>query len=221
MFVGHIGVGLALKKVAPEINLGALLFASLLLDILLGVFVLAGVETIIVPAEYARLHYLTFRFPYSHSLVAVIGWSVAALGVSYGLWNRNGSKARLRVSVTVAAAVLLHWACDWLVHPPQLPVMAGNSSLLGLGLWNHLELALLVEVLLVAIGLTLYLRSTSRISRMKRWGMVAFISLLTVMAVAGQTMVTQAPQPVAVAASLLLQVLVVCGVAVWLDRKAA
>jgi|GEM_PF-4234147 len=29
MFVGHIGVGLALNKAVPKLNLGALVFASL------------------------------------------------------------------------------------------------------------------------------------------------------------------------------------------------
>jgi len=45
MFVGHIGVGLALKKAEPKLNLGALIFASLFLDVLLGVFILIETES--------------------------------------------------------------------------------------------------------------------------------------------------------------------------------
>ena len=219
MFVGHIGVGMILRKAAPEINLGVLLLASLLLDMLLGIFVLVGWEQIVVPANYARLHYLNFIFPYSHSLVAAVGWSLVVMGASYGVWRSDPNRIRLRVSVAIAAAVLLHWVCDWLVHPPQLPLAGKGSAVVGAGLWNHLAWALLAEVLLVALGLTLYLRSVSHTSRIRRWGLTGFVCLLTLMAVVGQAMVTQAPQPTAVAVSLLLQTLVVCAVGGWLDRK--
>jgi len=42
MFVGHLGAGLVAKRVAPEVNLGALFLAAMLLDALLWVFVLFG-----------------------------------------------------------------------------------------------------------------------------------------------------------------------------------
>ena len=75
MFVGHLGVGLGLKKVEPEVNLGLLFFATLLLDFLLGIFVLMGIEQVHVPADYASLHYLMFTFPYSHGLLASLIWA--------------------------------------------------------------------------------------------------------------------------------------------------
>ena len=74
MFVGHLGVGLALKKIEPKINLGILFFASLFIDILLGLFILADLEQVMVPNAYSQLHYLHFSFPYSHSLFAVVIW---------------------------------------------------------------------------------------------------------------------------------------------------
>ena len=55
MFVGHLGVGLTLKKIEPKINLGILFFASLFIDFLLGLFVLAGLEQVIVPNAYSQL----------------------------------------------------------------------------------------------------------------------------------------------------------------------
>ena len=36
MFLGHIGVGLGLKRAAPSVNAGLLVAAALLLDVLLG-----------------------------------------------------------------------------------------------------------------------------------------------------------------------------------------
>ena len=49
MFVGHLGVGLALSSRSRRFRLGTLLGAALLLDVLLGIFVLAGMEQVIVP----------------------------------------------------------------------------------------------------------------------------------------------------------------------------
>ena len=63
MFVGHLGVGLALSSRARRFRLGTLLGAGMLLDVLLGVFVLAGMEQVIVPPEYAKEHTLEFVFP--------------------------------------------------------------------------------------------------------------------------------------------------------------
>ena len=83
MFVGHLGVGLTLKKIEPKINLGILFFASLFIDFLLGLFVLAGLEQVIVPNAYSQLHYLNFSFPYSHGLLAVVIWSLILFGVTY------------------------------------------------------------------------------------------------------------------------------------------
>ena len=56
MFVGHLGVALALSARSRRFRLGALLGAVLLLDVLLGAFVLAGWEHVIVPPEIARAH---------------------------------------------------------------------------------------------------------------------------------------------------------------------
>jgi hypothetical protein len=69
MFVGHLGVGLALASRSPRFRLGTLLGAAMLLDALLGVFVLAGMEQVIVPPSFGNARYLEFVFPYSHGLL--------------------------------------------------------------------------------------------------------------------------------------------------------
>ncbi len=107
MFVGHLGVGLALKRAEPKLNLGVLLFASLFLDILLGFFILAGFEQVIVPDAYSQLHYLNFSFPYSHSLLAVVVWSLVAFGVTYLGWIGD-TRSKLKASIVISTAVLLH-----------------------------------------------------------------------------------------------------------------
>ena len=63
MFVGHLGVGLALSSRSRRFRLGTFLGATLLLDVLLGVFVLAGMEQIVVPPDFATGHFLEFVLP--------------------------------------------------------------------------------------------------------------------------------------------------------------
>jgi hypothetical protein len=72
MFIGHLGVGLALKKVEPRPNLGWLVAAAMLLDIVRWVLVLAGIEQGHVPEDYAQRRYLTFVFPYSVSSLVIL-----------------------------------------------------------------------------------------------------------------------------------------------------
>ena len=219
MFVGHIGVGLALKKAEPKLNLGALIFASLLLDVLLGVFILTGLEQVAVPDNYDQLHYLHFIFPYSHSLLAGVAWSTIAFGVTFSLWSEKQCRSKLTAASTIFAAVMLHWICDWIEHPPQLPVSTANSKLLGLGLWGHLELALILECGLVAIGLWLYLGVAKSIGKRARWAIVGFIGILTAVAVAGQTNMAVSPEPNDLAISMIAQTLVVTAIAFWIDRN--
>ena len=218
MFVGHLGVGLALKKIEPKINLGILFFASLFIDILLGLFILAGLEQVMVPNAYSQLHYLNFSFPYSHSLLAVVIWSLILFGVTYLAWAGD-SRSKIKASMVISAAAFLHWICDWVEHPPQLPVAGNNSNMLGLGLWDNLEIALALEVVLVAVGTILYLNAAKKIGRTGRWGIVTFMILLTSVAIIGQISVTQAPEQNAFAISIITQAVLVCTLAAWIDRN--
>ena len=60
MFIGHYGIGLALKKVEPRLSLGLLIFGAIMLDILFGLFLLSGIEhakivpgaTVVSPFEF-------------------------------------------------------------------------------------------------------------------------------------------------------------------------
>jgi len=217
MFVGHIGVGLALKKVEPKLNLGTLLFASLFLDFLFGMFVLAGWEQIIVPENYAQLHYLNFSFPYSHSLAAGIVWSLVVFGVTYMIW-RGEKHSRFSASLTLSGAVLIHWICDWIVHPPQLPIAGINSNQVGLGLWNHLQIALTLEATLMVVGMVLYLNAVKETNQKGRWVILGFISVIGLFALIGQAKVTLVPDVTTIAGSMIVQVLVVCGIVAWFDR---
>jgi hypothetical protein len=219
VFVGHLGVGLALRRAAPAVSLGVLFAAVLLADFLLGLFVLLGVERVIVPPDYARLHYLHFEFPYSHGLLATLGWAGLAVAGA-AAWYRTAPR-RAAAAGVVGLAVLSHFACDLVEHPPQLPVAGLRSPRLGLGLWQHLGLALALEAALVLAGLTLYLGATPHPGRVRRYALVAVMIALSALAFAGQALAAAPPSTVATVVAWLVQPLVLGGFGMWVDRGAA
>lgn len=219
MFVGHIGMGLALKRAEPRLNLGALIFCSLFLDFLLGVFVLLGVERVIVPENFARLHYLLFQFPYSHSLLGALFWSAGAACI--GLLSLRGEGWRKRGAVVIGLAVFIHFVGDIIEHPPQLHIAGSHSTRLGFGLWDHLGWALALEVLLVGLGLWLYFSVTRTHRVWKRISVLILISLLTAFAVAGQLASENAPSLQASAAVWIINPWVLGAVCWWLDSDPA
>lgn len=203
MFVGHIGAGLLLKRFEPRLNLGALLFAALFADLLLWALVLFGIETVGVPETAGSARFFTFVFPYSHGLAASVIWSgLAALTISF--FAVRGS----RLAWAAALAASSHFMLDLLVHIPELPVIGQGSLKLGLGLWRHMPIALVLELVLAAIALVLYLNSIqlSRARALLLGGIVTVTALLTVI---GPYIPGELPPPAALALSSLLMVIVV------------
>jgi hypothetical protein len=53
--------------------------------------------------------------------------------------------------------VLSHWVLDAVSHRADMPLTPWSAARVGLGLWQSLPATLLVESLLFALGVTLYL----------------------------------------------------------------
>ena len=92
MFLGHLAVGFAAKKVAPKASLGVLLGASEFIDLLFPAFVLAGWEQVRFGSESNPFIRSDFYYPLSHSLIMTLLWAVAAALVRLGTTSR-GSKS--------------------------------------------------------------------------------------------------------------------------------
>jgi len=214
MLAGHVGAGLALSRAAPRTNPGALLAAALSLDILLWTFVLAGLEEVRIPADYAARHQLAFAFPYSHGLAASLGWAALAGAAAF---LAAGVPGRTRAALIVAAAALSHWALDWLVHAADLPILGGGSATLGLGLWDARPAALGIEAAMTLGGLWLYLTAAPA-DRGGRVGVAIVTTLVLALTVAGMTVAPAPPGPVEVAASSLGTIIVIVAVVAWLAR---
>ena len=166
MFVGHYGISFAAKKAEPAIPLWVLFIAVQLLDVLWAPLVLLGIEKVrIVPGFTASNPLDLYYMPYTHSLVAAIGWSVVAF-LAYRFAVRS---APLRAAAIVGLAVFSHWVLDFLVHRPDLPLY-DNTAKVGLGLWNLPAVALGLEALLLFGAMWLYLRHTARRTAMLAFG---------------------------------------------------
>jgi hypothetical protein len=158
MFVGHYGVGFAAKRIDRSIPLWVLFIAVQLLDVFWAPFILLGIEKVrIVPGITASNPLDLYYMPYTHSLVAALLWSAGA-AIVYRLLARP--RAAGKAALAVALAVFSHWALDFLVHRPDLPLY-DNTAKVGLGLWNLPVIAIALEGALLVGGMWLYFRTAS------------------------------------------------------------
>ena len=216
MFAGHIGVAIAASRVEPRLNVGLLVAASLLLDLLLWLFVLLGWETVVIPADFEQTHQPRFVFPYSHSLLSSGVWSATAGAFVFLLFG-GSSGEKLRPALVLAVVVVSHWLLDALVHGPELPITPAGSRQLGLGLWNAMTVALAVEAALVIGGLRLFFAGSS-MSRARRLVFAAISLLVLAFTVVGMTVAPPPPSASAMAGSSLVTIFLVCVLYGWLGR---
>ncbi len=173
MFIGHFGVALAAKRVAPCTSLGLLILAAEFLDLLWPVFLLLGLEHVRVVLGITKVQPFDFYdYPYSHSLTMALRWALA-VGLIYYLVLRY-----VRGAWVVAALVVSHWVLDFIAHRPDLPLWPGGPKV-GLGLWNSWPGSISAEALLFAAGIWLYLNSTRARDRVGTWAIWSLIALLS------------------------------------------
>jgi len=209
MFAGHIGIALAAARVEPRINVGIFAAAALLLDFLLWLFILFGFESVAIPVDFPRTHQPEFVFPYSHSLLASLLWSILAAVLAFLLLGSRVGEKKLRSALLIAAVVFSHWLLDALVHRPELPITLAASHQVGLGLWNNMPVALVVEAVLVLVGAILFFPGCD-LSRRKRLALFALSLLVFVFTALGMTVAPSPPSTTAMAGSSLATIFMVC-----------
>ena len=170
MFIGHYGVALAAKRVAPRTSLGALFVAVQLLDVIFCVLVFAGIEKLrIVPGFTQVTPYDLMLVSYSHSLAGAVLWAAAA-ALAFGLAGAGvgdekgakAKKARVVAALVLGGAVLSHFLLDYPMHVPDLPLgFEPDSPKVGLGLWNQIDVTLALEIGILVAGGALYVGATS------------------------------------------------------------
>ncbi len=178
MFIGHYGIALAAKSRAPQVSLGWLFLATQWLDLIWPIFVLLGLERFRIESPATGLTPLVFtHYPFSHSLLAVAGWSIL-LGAAYRWKTRDRGGFWI-----VGLLVLSHWILDAVAHRPDLQLYPGSSVVVGLGLWDSAAATLVVEGAIALAGVLLYVRTTvarDRVGSIGFWLLVAFLGIIYV-----------------------------------------
>lgn len=218
MWAGHLGAALALKRADRELSLGWLFLAAQLQDVILWTLVLAGVEHVTIPADYATRHYFHFDFPYSHSLPASVAFTLLAAVVTLlAAPRRDGGGRRWKAAGLVAAAVFSHFVLDVIVHPAE-PLADGNTTI-GMGLWDAMPIALAIELAVTFGGLALWRRGAIRDGCASIRGVIVLVVVVAAMTVAGMTVAPAPGSVTAVAVTSLISALAVSAIAGRLDRR--
>lgn len=191
MFLGHFAVGMAAKKAEPSVSLATLFLSAQFLDLLWPSLLLLDVEHVSIDPGASKVTPLAFvDYPVSHSLLAVVGWSLLGTLIYY-LISRNNKAALI-----VGGLVLSHWILDVLVHVPDLPLYPGQSPKIGLGIWNNVPVTILLEGAIFVTGVVLYIntrKSEGQKINAWFWTLVIFLVIIYVMNLVG-------PPPPSVAA---------------------
>ena len=183
MFLGHQGLALAAKRIAPKTSFGTLFLATQFADCLWPVFLVLGWEHVRIAPGITKMTPLDFSsYPWSHSLLLDAVWAVLFASI-YVLMR--GYKAGYWV---VAAGVVSHWVLDWISHRPDMPLSPLSEQKYGLGLWNSGWGTVAVELVLFFGGLFIYHKSTrakDRVGIFALWGFVVFMVVVWLGAVFG------------------------------------
>ncbi len=183
MFIGHFGIGFGAKAAAPRASLGTLFLAAQFVDLLWPTLLLLGLEHVKIVPGITLVTPLDFTdYPISHSLLAIVLWGGLFAGVYF-------IARKYRTGAWVCGlAVISHWILDLVVHRPDLPLMPGGSTRLGLGLWNSLPATLAVELAVFSVGLYFYLRTTRPLDRtgsIALWALVGFLLVVFALNILG------------------------------------
>lgn len=180
MFIGHFAVAFGAKKAAPKVSLGTLIVAAAFLDVVWPVMVLLGVESFRIVPGFTAVNPLDFTYyPWSHSLLMTMVWSVA-FGLVY--FAVSGDRAG---AVCVGLVVASHWVLDFISHIPDMPLYPGGSVKLGLGLWRSIPATFAVEGILFAAGVWMYVHATRARDRIGSIGWWAYVALLLALYIPG------------------------------------
>ena len=163
MFLGHVGVALAAKRVAPRASLGTLLAAATLPD---GVWAIlcptgldrTGISPVLMTAVVPDFGLDSF----SHSLLFA-GVMALIFGLAYYSLRHSG-----RTALVIGALVLSHPLLDAPGAYTHITLFPGTAPV---SLRGPLPLLLLLESALLLAGLVIYLRCTRARDLFGSWGL--------------------------------------------------
>jgi hypothetical protein len=123
MYVGHFAIGLAIKARMPEVPTLPIMLGVGFLDILDGLFIIAGFDRVtpnLLAGPYLFFD-LTF-IDWDHSLLMALLWSL--------VWGVLFSRTP-KVALVAALAAFSHFIADWPMHNGDLALYPHSSEHLG------------------------------------------------------------------------------------------
>jgi hypothetical protein len=218
MFIGHFGIGLALKRADKTLPLGLLFIAVQLSDLIYGVTLLTGVEKLSIISGTNPLTSAQYTFfPYSHSLMAtLILAGLVALIFLVVPFKIGLSKSR--TALVMATAVMSHFVLDVIVHNQDIDLLGNGVYKIGLGLWNYPIASYIVEALLLITGLLIYLKSTEAKDFSGRYGL-PILSVILLILNGVNTFVLYPTNVENFAVTMLVVYITTIIIAFWLDPK--
>jgi hypothetical protein len=190
-----------------------LLVAATLPDLLFCLLLAAGVEDVRIQPGITAVNALDlYDIGVSHSLVLDIVWGALFAGLY--LWQRGNARA----AYLLFALVVSHWLLDFVSHRPDMPLAPWVDRYFGLGLWDSRAATFVVEGLMWAVSIGLYMRATRPLRRAGTLGFWPVIAALTAIWLLS---LTGAPPP-GVRAVVVVNTIFFCAVAAWafwIDRQ--
>ncbi|MFN7397701.1 MAG: hypothetical protein ACK5SX_01240 [Sandaracinobacter sp.] len=211
MFVGHYAPAVVVAA-HPKAPPAWLLFVAVqFVDYLFFLAVFPGWER--APFDPAAPSALPFALdaPWTHSLLGSAGLAML-FGAGAALAAPAGRK--LAWGVMAGLVVLSHWALDWLVHRPDLPLVPGAEPL-GLGLWYRPWIAWPLEIGLLAAATWVFARAVPSRAR-AAWALTAFMVAVQLIS---RTLLPPATEITDMAPSALIAYTLFAALAAWALRK--
>lgn len=215
MFAGHYAAAIAAKAVEPKAPMWTLVAGCQLVDIAWGAFIATGIERAESDPSLPGSTLILSHMPWTHSLPAAIGWSVAAALAAGALL-----KVSARVAVLIGAVVFSHWLLDLLVHRPDLELFSGGPRL-GFGLWNYPVPEQAVEIGLLAVAGILWGASRRSLGQ-AAWPAALFMAFLVALQIVAMLIPAETgPVPPAMGLSAIAAYLLAVAASLPLDRRRA
>ena len=214
MFIGHFGLSFAAKKAAPKVSLATLFIATQFVDILWPFLLVLNIEKVAVVPGYTKTNAFEFLyFPYTHSLLMGVVWG-AVVGGIYWLFKRDN-----RGAFIIALCVLSHWFFDLIVHTADLPLTPFNDYKVGLGLWNHVAITLVLEFVIFLAGTYSYTTFTKAKNKMGKWMLWTLVILLAIVQLANTFGPTPSDSVMKLFVSFITFMAIIIALAFWVDKN--
>jgi hypothetical protein len=214
MFIGHFGLSFAAKKAAPQVSLGTLFIATQFVDILWPFLLVFNIEKVAITPGYTKMNAFEFLYyPYTHSLLMGIVWGVA-VGIIYWLFKRD-----TRGAIVIGLCVLSHWFFDLIVHVADLPLTPFSDDKVGLGLWNHVAVTLLLETIIFLTGIYIYTTFTKAKNKIGKWALWTLVILLLLFSLSSPFGPPPSDSIMTLFVSFMIGIGLFIALAYWVDRN--